>query len=488
MRRRDVLRATGGALALGAIGTRTSAHPGPYRPLGTVEIEGAKETVLDEEGAVAYVAATDGFATVDVSTPASPELLAERRDVLDDHENGPLTQIFDVKTEDDRLVAPGPANAQGGDALEGFAVYDVSDPADPTFVAFHETDFPIHNCFIHDGVVYLTGNDRERNPLVMVDVSGDEPEEVGRWSILDHDEAWGEVNWFLRVLHDVWVQDDVAYLVQWEAGTWIVDVSDPANPEFVSNFRAGRLDELAAIDSQEGIDRESKALPGNDHYVQVSEDASLLVVGEEAWNVGETPDTPPGGLELWDISDPNSPERLSRIEAPPSPAPTIGGTWTTSHNFDLAGDRLYTSWYQGGVKIFDVSGPTAPEEIAWWRDPDNTGFWTAQLAVLSDKSGEGFFVASSYGVSSGIEEAVYTFPDEAGQQKDPPSLSPTPTPEGTGTTTTNGTPTPTKTPAGAARPGNTTTATTTDGQSGFGLVAGIAGLVGGAWRMWTDDE
>lgn len=484
MRRRDVLRIAGGGLALGAVGTSASAHVGPYRPLGTVDIEGAKEAVVSEDGSIAYLAVTDGFATVDISRPSRPEVLAEDRDVLDDEESGPLDDIFDVKVEGDRLVVAGPANALGSDMLHGFALYDVSDPASPELVGSHETDFPIHNCDFNDGVVYLTGNDGELNPLVMVDVS-DDPEEVGRWSIVDHDEAWGEVDWFLRVLHDVWVQDGVAYLVQWDAGTWIVDVSDPANPEFVSNFRTDRLDELAEIDDQPSIQTESLQLPGNDHYVMINDDATLLAVGEEAWNVPETDETAPGGIELWDIADPTSPELLSRIEAPPSPDPGLSGTWTTSHNFDLVGDRLYSSWYQAGVKIYDVSDPTNPEQIAGWRAPDRTAFWTAKLAVPTDDSGEGFFVASSYGVSEGIEEGLYTFPDEAGEQKDPPSLSPTPSAEGTGTDTADGTPTPTGTPTDTAQSSNSAA---TGGQPGFGLGAGLAGLLGGAWRVWQDDE
>ena len=486
MRRRDVLRAAGGTFALGTVGTVPSAANASqesYGPLGSISIDGATEAVVGDEGSVAYVAATTGFATVDISTPSEPEILAEQRDILADRETGPLSTIHDVKVEGDRLVVAGPANAKQ-DALSGFALYDVSDPASPELLAFHETDYPLHNCFVRDGIVYLTANDTDRNPLVMVDVSGDEPEEVGRWSILDHDEAWGEVDWFLRVLHDVWVQDGIAYLAQWDAGTWIVDVSDPANPEFVSNIRADRREALAQLDEQEAINTEAIEPPGNDHYTQVSEDGTLLAIGMESWDRGSTEDVGgPSGIELWDISDPGSPERRSRIEPPPTLEPTIGGVWTTSHNFELAGDRLYSAWYQGGVKIFDVSDPANPEELIWWRDPEQAAFWTARLAIPSTGEDDGFFVASSYGVSNGIEEGLFTFPDRAGQQADPPSLTDT---EEAGATA-NGTGTPTGTPVGAARPGETATdtATTTasDGQPGFGFAVGLAGLAGGAWKL-----
>lgn len=485
MNRRDVLRAAGGAFALAALGGRpAAAHPGPYRPLGSIDVPGAKEAVVNEDGSIVYLAVTDGFAVVDISTPSRMEVLAERRGLLADRDDGPMQEIYDVKYESDRLVAAGPANPKRGEVVKGFLLYDVSDPANPTQLAFHETEFPIHNCFLRDGIVYLTGNNGAGNPLVMVDVSGGTPEEVGRWSMLDVDEAWAEVDPFLRTIHDVYVQDGTTYLVQWDAGTWIVDVSDPANPQYEAHVGGLPRSELRGMEARP----QSVELPGNAHYATVNDDASLLAVGAEAWDSPDSGEVhEPGGIDLWTLPKLGDPEKVATIEAPPTPDPSLGGTWTTSHNFDLAGDRLYSSWYQGGVKIHDVSDPANPEELAWWRQPEEAAFWTAQSATVTTGPSleeEGVFVASSYGVDAGIGEGLYAFPDEAGQQKNPPPLTPGDETESTTQAASGGGTGGTQTEsAGAVQE-----TTNESGQPGFGVLAALGGLTVGALRYLGREE
>jgi PGF-CTERM protein len=480
MQRRELLRGIAGAVGLGSVvlgsGGTVEAHPGPYRPLGSVAVENAREAVPDADGDVAYVAAADGVVAVDVSVPSDPQIIAEDRGLLTDRETGPLPEVQDVKIEGDRLVAAGPANPKQGDVLMGFVLYDVGDPANPEQVAFYETDFPIHNCDLRDGFVYLTGNDGVENPLVVVDVRDDEPTEVGRWSLIDRDETWLEVASGLRSLHDVWVRDDRAYLAHWDAGTVILDVSDPTAPSFVSRVGGRSIEDLRAV-AEDDVRSEVVTLPGNDHYAMTDDDGDLLGRNKEAW--AKDGEGGPGGVELWDVSDPETPTRLSTIEPPATRDASIGGTWTTSHNFDIVNGRLFTSWYEGGVKIHDISDPSNPEELAWWRDPEATSFWTAKLAT-----GE-FFVASSMGRNSNGKGGLYTFPNHPGQQKDAPSLTATAETATKGTTTTDETTTEQTT----TTPPTTTEATGAADSSvpGFGVPAGIAALLGaGAWRTLRD--
>jgi len=498
MHRREFLRGVSGSVALGSVtlglvgsgsvgvaGT-AAAHPGPYSPLGSVPVENARETVPDPSGKFAYVAAADGFAVVDVQVPRDPRLVFERRGLLSDRETGPLRLVQDVKVEGDRLVVAGPANPIQGDVLQGFVLYDVSDPANPSQVAFHETDFPIHNCFVRDGVVYLTGNGSETNALVMVDVSDGAPTEIGRWSLTARDEAWSEVHSGLWTLHDVWVQNGLAYLSHWDAGTYIVDVSDPANAEFVARIGGRPLEELREVPDDQARAQVLR-LPGNAHYAMASEDGSLLGVNKEAWKAGGAGG--PGAVELWDISDSGSPAQLSTIEPPASSDPTIGGTWTTSHNFDIVGDRLFTSWYQGGVKIHDISDPANPEELAWWRDPEGTAFWTAKRATQQ------CFVASNIGdYLGGVEgeAGLYTFPIEDARnepQKDPPSLTTSGNETDAGGENQSATTTATTEQAALAGEQTTTTANAESSGSapGFGVPASVAALLGaGAWRKYRE--
>ncbi|WP_408957248.1 LVIVD repeat-containing protein [Natrinema sp. 74] len=421
MKRRAFLRAAGvagGASVSGSVVTSRSRaafvrRQGGYEPLGRLPVTGAAEAVPGDDGETAYVAATTGFATVDVSDPAEPTLLAEERDL--EHAGDALTQLLDVTVDGDRLVVAGPANPSF--SVKGFRVYDVSDPATPVPTGEFETSYHIHNCYLEGDLLFVVANEQQANPLVIFDIGGGDITQLGYWSLLDREPGWGEIRMLARYLHDVYVQDDIAYLPHWNAGTYLIDVSDPAAPTYVSHVRATSLEEQRSLtDRQDAV----YGLPGNDHYAAVDESGDLMAVGREAWATGgATPDRP-GGIDLYDVSDPAAPVHRGSIDAPRTVDETYrGGLWTTSHNFELRDGRLYSSWYRAGVQIHDVSEPTDPTRLAWWRDPAKTGFWTARVVA----PGESFIASSTEAIpNTTLEGALYTFPAEAGEQADPPSL------------------------------------------------------------------
>ena len=423
MQRRTAIRLAG----LGAVGSATlygasrlvdrrqTRADDAYEPLGSVTIEGTTDAVASDDGSVAYVATTTGYATVDLADPTDPTVLADIREPLADHPEGPLREIYDLKVSGDRLLVVGPAN-DNTPGPRAALVVDVADPAEPTQLGVFETDYHLHNCFVDGEYAYLCGNDFERNPLVILDISDPtEPQEIARWSLLDVDDEWEPVDPLLRYLHDVWVRDGLAVLPYWDAGTWLVDVSDPTDPTFLSQFGQYEPEELVGLSSTE-VRAEQRALPGNDHYAATDPTNSLLALGREGWVVERdgTQRGGPGGIELYDISDPVDPQQVAAIDPPETPDPTIGGIWTTAHNFELSTDRLYSSWYQGGMMIHDISDPSNPERIAAWRDPEAVSFWTAQRA--GDR-----VIASSMGQRNATP-SLWVFPDRAGQQVDRPPL------------------------------------------------------------------
>jgi hypothetical protein len=385
MHRRSLLKACVAGASSRSLAGKSAAHEGhgdgestesgDFEPLDSLSLPSAKELVVDD--GVAYVATTDGFATVDVSDSTDLTVLAERDGLLADHPDGPLEGIYDGKVGGDYYAIGGPPHTRS-DAPYAAVVFDVSAPADPEHVLTYETDFYHHNLDTDGETLYLGGNNVEGNPLVCVDIESGE--EVGRWSILDEDDRWGEVNWKMYELHDIWVEDDVAHVAYWDAGTWLVDVSDPSDPTPIVGLRGQDPEERAQLEDSEALERRLY-LPGNDHFAmpQRGVDSDLVALNQEAWGEdAEAPTSDLGGVELWNAADE---ERLARIEAPEtSDARFRGGVWTTSHNFEFVGDRLYTSWYRGGLKVHDVSDPTDPEELAHWRDSETTSFWTAQRA------------------------------------------------------------------------------------------------------------
>ncbi|WP_439028509.1 hypothetical protein [Haloarchaeobius sp. DT45] len=481
MRRRDVLRAGAGTLTLRLFGGtatgqrgRSSRTAAPYEPLGSVDIDGAAEAVVNDDGTVAYVAAGDGFATVDISDPTAPTVLAERRGLSPEGTDLELQSILDVKYADDVLVVPGPA--QSG-SLEGFFLYDVSDPVTPERLSWYEMPFVLHNVDFDGEYVYVTGLNGARNPLGIVDVTDPtDPQPASRWSPIDYGHGWEAFESF-QTLHDVFVQNDVAYCAYWDAGVFIVDVSDRTAPVFVSHLGDYTPAELQDLPQSAGLEP-----PGNAHYVAVNDDATILAEGGESWDLQSGDgDGGPSGIELFDITDPTTPEPRSTIEPPKTAdASYNSGTWTTAHNFELTGDRLYSSWYQGGVMIHDVSNPTNPQRIAWWRDPERLAFWTARLAVPGE-----FFVGSTHSAPQTNTTGLYTFPDRAGEQAGPSSLVVAPEAELPPRTTRTSTPDPTTVPGTDPAATGTAGDDTTQGAPdeaipGFGPVAALVGLGLGA--------
>jgi len=480
--------AAGVGAGLGGGATALASAAEGYEPLGSARVRGAHELVVD--GTTGFVAAADGFATVDLADPADPTVLAERRGLLPDREGGPLELVWDLAVDGDRLLVAGPAGAVAG--LRALAVYDVSDPSAPSRTAVHELDTPVHNLDLADGVVHLTGNARPDQPMVSVDVAGGTPTEVAEWRAVDADPAWEDVASELRPLHDVVVQDGVAHCAYWDAGTYLVDVSDPADPSAVGHVGAYEPSTLAEFDDVD-VSRERLEPPGNDHHSRSADDGSVLAVGAEAWNtdIGGD-DGGPGGVTLYDRAGDLS--RLGAVEPTvPADATISTGVTTTAHNFELVGARLYSACYRAGVKLHDVTDPADPTLLAHWRRPDDRSFWTAQVVEAGSH-----FAATSMG-RRGSEGVVYTFPDEAGEQADQPPLeptptpTPTPTPSGPGTATDTPTPSPaTPTPAAGgtvetSEPDPEPSPTTTS-SPGLGPLAGAAGLGVAAWRMLGDDR
>ena len=521
MRRREYLRSAVGAAGLAGLATTTpsvlgaddespstaaSGRPAPpvttttsgdddFAPIARLPLgEGqVAEAVTTPDGRYAFVATFSGFRVVDLADPANPEAVAGRDDVLPDR--GPMENIKDVKYNRDRLLVAADRN----DSFQGVALFDVRDPTSPRLLGGYRTPYGVHNCDLHGGYAYLsTGSELE-----IVDVRGT-PEAVARWSVTDYDDAYESVPRIYRNVHDVYVQGDRAYLAYWDSGAWILDVSDPTEPTYVGHGADYTAEDLVDAGSQLDFYLEP---PGNAHYVQPSDDGTLMAVGREAWDVegddeGDEDTGGPAGITLWDTSDASAPERLTTIDPPPVPegeSPTYGGYWTTAHNLDIVGDYLYSSWYQGGVKVHDISDPESPEELAHWRDGEATQFWTAQSGVPGE-----YFVATNYISPDGSESpGLFVFPDPTDNPatitpSGPPVEISTPTP--TATATPESTPTPTPSPTPTETPSPTSTATPTDTPTngvtptaeptatsdasgpGFGPLAALGSLGVGAWR------
>ncbi len=143
------------------------------------------------------------------------------------------------------------------------------------------------------------------------------------------------------------VRDNVAYIghIAPPHGTTIVDVADPAKPR-----------QLAEISIPDGM---------HSHKVRVEN--GVMVVNRESYPPGRRPPDFPGGIDIYDISRPSSPRKLT--------------TWSARgmHRFTFDGRYLYGSpeldGYIGNIMmILDLENPERPEEVGRWWMP---GQWEA---------------------------------------------------------------------------------------------------------------
>lgn len=375
--RRSFLKANSVALtgiALSSVAAAESTWS--YELAGEALDPGTQE--VDIQGDWAYTATPTRIATVDLSDPTAP--------LLGGTALGHGTENKDVKVDGD---IAGLAN--DGDP-PGVTFFDVSDPANPVETAFYEAASGVHNLFIDGDHAYLCINDDfAHSRMVVVDVSdpanpvsleGEERGSGGAWMLRDAHEDMADAG--INPIHDIWVQNGLAYMCFWDAGVVVADVTDPANPTAVAHFGAASD---AGVKPSNTVELYKRYLGGhetNAHYVQPTPDGNYTFVGAETFPGPFEDVVVPGdhgGIRVFDTSHvstdsaPTNPyeEHVAYI---PAPEP-LDDALQTSHNFDVAESKLFTSWYQGGVRAFDISEPTVPQELAAFA-PEGTAYWGAR--------------------------------------------------------------------------------------------------------------
>lgn len=230
-----------------------------------------------------------GVRVIDISDPSNPTLAAfipakpgtRNNDVKVEHIETPhfSGEILVATNEQCNTVFHPRQQSRGGNVIPGsggIAIWDVTDPTKPR--ALKQNFLPrangIHNTFIWqqgDNAYLLAVDDVAARDVIVVDITKPQsPKEIARvgapdWPGLDFSEIEGPSVF----LHDVWVQDDVAYLSYWDAGLVLLDVSDPANPVFLGDSTYPNPD-LSGLPPE-----------GNGHVAVPTADGSLVIFGDE---------------------------------------------------------------------------------------------------------------------------------------------------------------------------------------------------------------
>jgi hypothetical protein len=155
-----------------------------------------------------------------------------------------------------------------------------------------------------------------------------------------------------RSLHDIDVQDGLAYLSYWNDGLVILDIGNgikggsPSNPQLVSQYKYDLNDLYRQVEAAggPGFIRGTHTAWRHKDYVFIADEVfpAAPVKGAKDASAGRAY----GRLQVIDVSDLAKPKSVAFYE------PEYGGV----HNIWVAGDTLYMGAYNAGFRTFDISG------------------------------------------------------------------------------------------------------------------------------------
>ncbi|MDA2892118.1 hypothetical protein PDG61_14440 [Mycolicibacterium sp. BiH015] len=302
--------------------------------------------------------------------------------------------------------------AWGGDPAdtsdEGIRFFDVHDPIAPKLLSQWRTGaHGVHrNHYTGGRYVHVTASRQgfDGNIYVILDVSDRaRPQEVAMWFLPEQYTSAGRTPSRRISLHGPpYVLGDRAYLSYGAAGVVILDISDIENPMLVS-----RLDIGAAFSSMIAM-----------HSVVPLPARNLLLVNTEA--IAERQQEPYNFAGIVDVSDESNPRLISLLPIP-EPAPgaeypnfsTRGGRFGPHNQHHPQGPALFAddnlmfmTWFNAGLRVYDISDAYLPREIAWYLPEDPTerrGLLPKTLVtqsedVLVDARGNIFFSDKNHGL------------------------------------------------------------------------------------------
>lgn len=256
---------------------------------------------------------------------------------------------------------------QHGYTEGGFKIYDVSSPSRPRELAYVRTHgVGVHRFDMDERYAYISTEMKgfHGNILVVYDIADpSRPEEISRWWMPGQNTGAGEIpSWtgLRNRLHHALRVGDELWASAWYAGVRVIDATDIRNLRTVGAFN---------------------------YHPPFPEPTHTVVPVPVRWNgrrvaaaVDEEHEHTKGQLHagLWfldveNLSDirPIGMFHLSELDSPFSGT----GARFGAHQFHerVHDNRLYCAWFAGGLRMIDISDPTAPDEIGWFLPEPSAG-------------------------------------------------------------------------------------------------------------------
>jgi hypothetical protein len=337
------------------------------------------QTNLNGHGDCMHINLKDGFAfighmgesrvgtsVVDVRDPANPRPVAQLETPVGTHSHK-VQVVGDVLLVNYERSMFEP---QATSWESGLKVFDISKPDQPKEIAFLRMPGKgVHRMtYWEPPYAYMSGSDDGLIDqfLVIVDLSEpSKPKEVGRWWYPGQNTGAGETpTWNVSAqghggpagtkryaLHHPIIRGDRAYCGWWDAGLVILDIADKRKPSLVSHLDLG---------PESTATHTALPIPGRDILVVTDEQLATDCQGLQT------------RVRVVDIADERNPRVISEFPAPEGDFCSRGGRFGPHNVHEMRPGTLsdsnvvYVTWFNAGVRVFDISDAQRPREIAYY--------------------------------------------------------------------------------------------------------------------------
>ena len=311
-----------------------------------------------------------GWSVLDVTDPTTPQLVT----YIPGPEN---TWTIQIQVAEGKMItaleriAPGWGGVDGQAFAEGFFIFDVSEPTKPRRIGHFQTGSTGTHRNFYDGGNFIhaaAGAPGMAGKIYrIVDIADPaKPREVGQFSLPE--QASGAATSGLKFsLHGpAHIEGTRAYLPYGDGGAIILDISELSRPRMVSQLAFRGITATQGIHTFLPLPRRKIALI-NDEAIRENGDENLNMAG------------------VVDIRNESQPRLISLFPLPEPPAETglnnfyeKGGRFGP-HNqhhpnhqacLEERDDMAYLTYFNAGLRIYDIRDPRAPKEIAYFIPPD----------------------------------------------------------------------------------------------------------------------
>ena len=297
----------------------------------------------------------------------------------------------DARVINDVTVSPdgryGVLSREGAsNRINGVVILDLATPAHPRVAATVTENLTggVHNMFATNDYLYaISGGDK----YVIIDVK-----DIGKPRVV------GEYNHPDSRVHDVWVRDGIAYSSEWGTGVVAVDVGNGkwggsvehpkligtypttsgATHEIYPYFQA-KTGKLYLFLGDEIMSREGRVWEGTSYLSNINEK-------------GGVPQTSAGYTHIVDFTDPAHPKNIAKYHQE-----EFG-----SHDIIVEDDVMYQAYYDGGLRVVDVSGELVGNlaeqrrEIAVYKPFDPKGYTANASFVMNAMPWKGHILFTDF--------------------------------------------------------------------------------------------